>query len=123
MSRRHQTSGVYSIKKRQSIDSPIEVVSISKKIMLRSFNNLYFRIMMEIQTYSYILEAYDTAKQPPPSPLLSIQKLRQYINAEYNIFIFFLQLIIKPKAQDIRGSSFAQAIHDVVTLGNHKSYQ
>ena len=58
-----------------------------------------------------------------PPPLLSIYKPRQYIDAEYNIFIFLLQLIIKLKVQEICGSPLAQAIHDGITLGNHKKYQ
>ena len=34
-----------------------------------------------------------------------------------------MQLIINLKVQEIRGSLFAQGIHDGVTLGNHKKYQ
>lgn len=57
------------------------------------------------------------------APLLSVYKLKQYINAEYSIFLILLQLIIKLKIEESHGSAFAQSIHDGVTLGNHKKYQ
>ena len=79
--------------------------------------------MTKIQDASNIQEAYDTSKQPPPFPLLSIYELRQFIDVEYNIFIFLLKIIIKINLQESRSSPFAQAINDVVTLGNHKNYQ
>ena len=63
------------------------------------------------------------SKRSSAYPLMTVFKLKQYIDAEYTVFLFLLRLIIKLKIQQGHGLPFAQCIHDGVTLGNHKKYQ
>ena len=95
-----------------------------QKVSMRSFTDPYFATMMEAQAaVSSVPFSTDTTYNYPPSPLLTIFKLKQYIEAEYSVLLMLLQLIVKLKMQQSHGYPFAQSIHDGVTLGNHKKYQ
>ena len=97
---------------------------LQQMVSMHSFTDPYFATMMEAQAaVSSVPFSTDTTYNYPPSPLLTIFKLKQYIEAEYSVLLMLLQLIVKLKMQQSHGYPFAQSIHDGVTLGNHKKYQ
>ena len=93
---------------------------------MQSFADPYFATMMELQAaVSLGNQSLPTAatNQSPPPPVLTVFKLKQYIEAEYSVFLLLLRLIVKKKMLQSHGFPFAQSIHNGVTLGNHKKYQ
>ena len=55
--------------------------------------------------------------------LLSIDQLKKYITAEYDIMIIHIKYLLALKVEQAFGNTFAQAIHDGGTLTNKKKYQ
>ena len=82
----------------------------------------FFCDIMQSKAATSLPMSLDLNKLPSP-PLLTIFKLKQYIEAEYSIFVFHIQLIIQLKAKQGRGCPFDQINHDDVTIANHKKYQ
>jgi len=54
---------------------------------------------------------------------LSQGQLKEYVRAEFRIFVRFLPFIISEKMVHAKGNAFAQGIHDGGTLTNHQKYQ
>lgn len=55
--------------------------------------------------------------------ILTIDNLKNYVKAEWGVFKLFLKFIMKTKAEEALGNTFAQAIHDGGTLTNKKKFQ
>ena len=53
-------------------------------------------------------------------PILTIPHLKQYVNAEWEIFKSIISKLIKDRVDEARLNPFAQFIHDAVTLKNKK---
>lgn len=54
---------------------------------------------------------------------LSQPQLKEWVRAEFNIFLIFLKYAVGIKMDEALGNPFAQAIHDGGTLSNHVKYQ
>ena len=57
------------------------------------------------------------------APILTQYMLKEYVRAEFSVFLLFLALIIKLKMDQSHGIPFAQAQHDGSTAANKKKYQ
>ena len=53
-------------------------------------------------------------------PILTIPHLKQYVNAEWEIFKSIISKLIKDRVDEARLNPFAQFIHDAVTLKSKK---
>lgn len=54
---------------------------------------------------------------------LSQKQLKEWVRAEFRIFLTFLRYAVATKMEDAEGNPFAQAIHDGGTLANKCKYQ
>lgn len=54
---------------------------------------------------------------------LSTRQLKEWVRAEFRIFLTFLRYAIAIKMEEAEGNPFAQALHDGGTLKNHSKYQ
>ena len=61
--------------------------------------------------------------RPKKQPILTIAKLKLFIEAEYEVFLKFTREIIDAKQKQSKGNQFGQLIHDGVTLENGNKYQ
>ena len=57
------------------------------------------------------------------APILTQYMLKEYVRAEFSVFLLFLALIIKLKMGQSHDAPFAQAQHDGGTAANKKKYQ
>ena len=55
-------------------------------------------------------------------PILTVEKLKQYVDAEYELFHIFLHEMLEPLVKELFGQPFAQILHDAVTLSNKYKY-
>ena len=55
--------------------------------------------------------------------VLSQANLKNYVRAEFKVFLLFLKFICKKKNDAAKGNLFAQGLHDGGTLDSHKKYQ
>mmetsp|Transcript_20196 Transcript_20196/g.48460 ORF Transcript_20196/g.48460 Transcript_20196/m.48460 type:complete len:116 (+) Transcript_20196:484-831(+) len=49
--------------------------------------------------------------------------LKEFLKAEWALFLMFVKLIINIKRKEAEGNAFAQALHDGGTLTNKKKFQ
>ena len=61
--------------------------------------------------------------KPKKHPILTIPKLKLFIEAEYKVFLKFARNIVAAKQKQSKGNKFGQVIHDGVTLENGNKYQ
>ena len=61
--------------------------------------------------------------RPKKQPILTIAKLKLFIEAEYEVFLKFTREIIDAKIKQSKGNQFGQLIHDGVTLENGNKHQ
>ena len=61
-------------------------------------------------------------KQVKNPPILTIEHLKRYIDAEFDLFKEDLIAELKPLVQESRGRPFSMIIHDAVTLSNKSKY-
>lgn len=54
---------------------------------------------------------------------LTQTQLKEWVRAEFAIFLIFLKYAVGTKMEEALGNPFAQAIHDGGTLTNHVKYQ
>jgi hypothetical protein len=55
--------------------------------------------------------------------VLSQANLKSYVQAEFKVFLTFLDVILKVKYEDAMGNKFAQGLHDGGTLVSKRKYQ
>jgi len=55
--------------------------------------------------------------------VLSQANLKSYVQAEFKVFLTFLEVILKLKYEDAMGNKFAQGLHDGGTLVSKRKYQ
>lgn len=80
-----------------------------QRISKSTFDDSYFREAMQGSNKS--------------RPLLTSRMLETYVRAEFAIFVLFLKFLVNKKLIQSLGNPFSQALHDGVTLGNHKGYE
>lgn len=61
--------------------------------------------------------------KPKKTPILTIAKLKLFIEAEYEVFLKFTRNIVAAKQKQSKANKFGQVIHDGVTLENGNKYQ
>ena len=61
--------------------------------------------------------------KPKKTPILTIAKLKLFIEAEYEVFLKFTRNIVAAKQKQSKANKFGQVIHDGVTLENGNTYQ
>ena len=84
----------------------------SMTISKREFESKYFKEMLSKMC----------AKQADAN-ILTVRMLKQYVRAEFNVFLLFFNFIIKQKHTQAKGNKFGQLIHDGGTLKNKKKFQ
>ena len=55
--------------------------------------------------------------------VLTERNLKNYVKAEFSVFLLFLEFMLRKKHGDAMGNRFAQALHDGGTLESKKKYQ
>ena len=55
--------------------------------------------------------------------VLTERNLKNYVKAEFNVFLLFLEFMLNKKHADAMGNKFAQGLHDGGTLESKKKYQ
>ena len=82
------------------------------KVSKRQFENPLFKDMLN-----------SMSDKPSESGILTVDMLKKYVRAEFNVFVLFLKHIIVEKVAQSKGNTFAQIIHDGGTLASKKKYQ
>ena len=86
----------------------------AQHISKRGFEDDYFIRM---------IKAANLAGGDRDTPVLTTYKLKQYVRAEFNCFLFCLVLICGEKWRESHGFPCMQLVHDGATLKNKKKYQ
>ena len=80
-----------------------------QRISKSTFDDVYFREAMQGSNKS--------------RPLLTSRMLETYVRAEFAIFVIFVKFLVTKKLIQLLCNPFAHALHDGVTLGDHKGYE
>ncbi|KAL1504104.1 hypothetical protein AB1Y20_010514 [Prymnesium parvum] len=83
----------------------------SMHISKSEFDSIWFKNMLK--------EVGDGEK----TALLTQGNLKEFLKAEWALFLMFVKLIINIKRKEAEGNAFAQALHDGGTLTNKKKFQ
>lgn len=78
-------------------------------ISKRSFEDDYFKAMFT---------SFDVKAK-----VLTVKMLKNYVKAEFSVFLLYLAFIVGDKQAHAKGNCFAQCIHDGGTLANKKKFQ
>jgi hypothetical protein len=99
----------------------------NQRISKRTFEDKYFREMMESCHFSGAATVERIGSHPPPkptkAPILTAKILKSWVRAEFDIFLIFLKFMMNLKYNHSRGNKFGQCLHDGGTLDNGKKYQ
>ena len=108
-----QVGGTFNLSKQErSLSAQAQwYVYSSMQISKDEFESTWFKKMLQ--------EVGDGER----TAILTQNKLRQFVRAEFEIFIIFLKLITKMKYAIARGNAYAQGLHDGGTLISKRKYQ
>ena len=95
------------------------VVFGNTSVSFNTFENKYWKDMHAAQHQF----GSKTGNMAPAPALLSIDQLKKYITAEYEVMNIHIKYLLALKVEQSCGNTFAQAIHDGGTLANKRKYQ